>query len=156
MELVEVFKSEFIKPNMEALDKEEAFEELVDHFCTVSGIHQRDEILEVIQEREQKMSTGVKTGIAIPHGKTNVVNNLCGVIGISRPGIDYDALDGRPVYLVFLLLSPERDSEQHLRLIKRLAELLENPQFYTEMAAQTSASGAFATLKKYEGILKAV
>jgi PTS system fructose-specific IIC component/PTS system nitrogen regulatory IIA component len=99
------------------------------------------------------MSTGIKKGIAIPHGKTGTVDRVCGVLGISKKGIDYDALDGNPVHLLFLILAPEKDSETHLRLLKRLAALLDDPQFYTELALQSSAQDACEIIKKYEDIL---
>jgi PTS system fructose-specific IIC component/PTS system nitrogen regulatory IIA component len=101
------------------------------------------------------MSTGIKKGIAIPHGKTGAVDRVYGVLGISKKGIDYDALDGNPVHLLFLILVPEKDSETHLRLLKRLAMLLDDPQFYTDLALQSSAQGACEIIKKYEDILTA-
>ncbi|MDL2229997.1 PTS sugar transporter subunit IIA [Treponema sp. OttesenSCG-928-L16] len=156
MFLYELFPPDFIKVGMEADDKEEAFEELVDHFCQAARNNDRDEILNAVRERENKMSTGIKKGIAIPHGKTNSVNRVYGVLGLSRKGIDYDALDGEPVYILFMMLAPQEDSEQHLRALKRLAEMLENPQFYTELIAQNDAQGAFNTIKKYEDILIAL
>jgi PTS system fructose-specific IIC component/PTS system nitrogen regulatory IIA component len=81
------------------------------------------------------------------------VDEIKGVLGISKKGVDYDALDGEPVYLLFMILAPEKDTEKHLRLLKRLAELLNNPQFYTELAAQTSAQGAAGVIRKYEEVL---
>jgi PTS system fructose-specific IIC component/PTS system nitrogen regulatory IIA component len=153
MFLKDVYRPEFIKVNLEAEDKDEVFEELVDHFCSVSGIQARQPILKSIQEREAKMSTGIKKGIAIPHGKTGTVDRVYGVLGISKKGIDYDALDGNPVHLLFLILAPEKESETHLRLLKRLAALLDDPQFYMELALQSGAQDAFEIIKKYEDIL---
>jgi PTS system fructose-specific IIC component/PTS system nitrogen regulatory IIA component len=150
MFLYEVFRPELIKVNLEAVDKDEAFEELVDHFCQAERSDAREEILEALREREAKMSTGIHKGIGIPHGKTNAVENVYGVLGISRRGIDYDALDGEPVYLVFMILIPQKDTEKHLRILKRMAELLENPQFYIELVAQKDPQGVYNTIKKYE------
>jgi PTS system fructose-specific IIC component/PTS system nitrogen regulatory IIA component len=153
MFLKDVYRPEFIKVNLEAEDKDEVFEELVDYFCGVSGIKDRQPILKAIQEREAKMSTGIKKGIAIPHGKSGTLDRVYGVLGISKKGIDYDALDGNPVHLLFLILTPEKDSETHLRLLKRLAALLDNPRFYMELALQPGAQDAFEVIKKYEDIL---
>jgi PTS system fructose-specific IIC component/PTS system nitrogen regulatory IIA component len=156
MFLYEVFTPELIKVDLEAEDKEEAFEELVDHFCQAEKTNARNEILAAIREREAKMSTGIHKGIAIPHGKTNAVENVRGVLGISRKGIDYDALDGEPVYLLFMILAPQKDSEKHLRILKRMAELLENPQFYTDLQAQKDPAGAYGILRKYEDMFIAL
>jgi PTS system fructose-specific IIC component/PTS system nitrogen regulatory IIA component len=78
------------------------------------------------------------------------------VLGISRRGIDYDALDGEPVYLIFMVLIPQKDTEKHLRILKRMAELLENPQFYIELVAQKDPQGVYNTIRKYEDVLIAL
>ncbi|OHE59077.1 MAG: PTS sugar transporter subunit IIA, partial [Treponema sp. GWA1_62_8] len=135
MLLHETFPASLIKVPLEAEDKDEAFEELVALFCQATGNPARDEILAAVKDREAKMSTGIKKGIAIPHGKTNAVDRVYGVLGVSKKGVDYDALDGEPVYLLFLMLAPQKDSEKHLRLLKRLAELLDNPAFYTDLVS---------------------
>ncbi|MDR3342957.1 MAG: PTS sugar transporter subunit IIA [Treponema sp.] len=156
MFLYEIFPPELIKVGLEAEDKEEAFEELVDQFCQAEKSTAREEILEALKDRESKMSTGIQKGIAIPHGRTNAVEEVRGVLGISRQGIEYDALDGNPVYLLFMILTPQKDSEKHLRLLKRLMELLDNPQFYTDLVAQKDAQGARGVMRKYEDILIAM
>ncbi len=153
MLLHDTFSSRMIKVDLEAEDKEEVFEELVDHFCQATGNTARADILEAVRLRESKMSTGIKKGIGIPHGKTDAVDRVYGILGISRLGIDYDALDGEPVFLVFMMLAPKSNSEKHLRMLKRVAELLDNPQFYTDIIACTSAESANAVIKKYEEIL---
>jgi PTS system fructose-specific IIC component/PTS system nitrogen regulatory IIA component len=151
--LSEIFLPDFIKVDLESEDKEEVFEELVDQFCYGSKSKARDDILSALREREAKMSTGIRQGIAIPHGKTNAVSKVSGALGISKKGISYEALDGKPVYLLFMILTPELETEKHLQILRRLAELLDNPQFYTELLAQYDAQGAYGVIKKYEDIL---
>jgi PTS system fructose-specific IIC component/PTS system nitrogen regulatory IIA component len=149
----EVFRPEYIKIDLEAEDKDEAFEELVDYFCQTHGTHEittRKELLAAIKVREEKMSTGIQKGIAIPHGSTNAVTTVSGVLGISRKGVDYDALDGNPVYLLFLILAPQEDSETHLRVLKRMAELLDNPEFTTDLQSQKDIHGAYKVICNYE------
>ena len=156
MFLQNVFLPEYIKVGVEALDKDEVFEELVDYFCQTEKSSARDEILNALIEREMKMSTGIHKGIAVPHGKTNAIESIRGVLGISRKGVDYDALDGEPVYLLFMIVTPQKDSEQHLQILKRLSELLENPQFYTELQVQKDPQSAYRVICKYEDILTAL
>jgi len=156
MFLHDVFPPQFIKVDLEAEDKDEAFEEMVDHFCQVTKSHAREEILASLKEREAKMSTGIQKGIAIPHGTTNSVETVCGVMGISRDGVDYDALDGEPVYLLFMLIAPDKDSEKHLRILQRLAELLGNPQFSQELQTQRDQQSAYKIVCKYEDMLFSV
>jgi len=152
MFLYNIFPPEFIKIGLEAEDKEEVFEEMVDLLCQNRKNVDRREILDVIRKREYKMSTGIYTGIAIPHGKSTTIDAIHGILGISRKGIDYDALDGKPVYLVFMLLAPLVDSEEHLRFLKRLALLVENPDFYSDIIAQKNPRDVNGILKKYEDI----
>jgi len=156
MFLYDLFPPECIKVGLEAEDKEEAFEELVDQYCQAAGVNVRAELLNALREREAKMSTGIQKGIAIPHGKTGAVDSIKGVLGISRKGIDYDSLDGEPVYLLFMIVAPYKDSEIHLRVLKRLAELLENPQFYIDLQSQKDSNGANKVLRSYENILIAL
>jgi PTS system fructose-specific IIC component/PTS system nitrogen regulatory IIA component len=156
MFLHDVFPPQFIKVNLEAEDKDEAFEEMVEHFCQASKSKSREEILSSLRLREAKMSTGIQKGIAIPHGTTNAVDTVRGVLGISRNGIDYDALDGEPVYLLFMLIAPDKDYEKHLRILQRLAELLGNPQFSQDLQAQIDSQAAYKIICKYEDMLIAV
>jgi nitrogen PTS system EIIA component len=156
MFLRDVFPPQFIKVNLEAEDKDEAFEEMVDHFCQAAKSRAREDILESLKKREAKMSTGIQKGIAIPHGTTNAVDTVRGVLGISQDGIDYDALDGEPVYLLFMLIAPDKDSEKHLRILQRLAELLGNPRFSQDLQAQKDQQSAYKVICKYEDMLIAV
>jgi PTS system fructose-specific IIC component/PTS system nitrogen regulatory IIA component len=155
MFLYDVFRPEFIKVGLESEDKDEVFEELVDQFCKGSGSQARETVLKALKDREAKMSTGIHKGIALPHGKTDAVERVYGVLGVSKKGIDYDSLDGKPVYLLFMLLAPLKESETHLRLLKRLAALLDNPQFYLDLLAQTDSAGANGVIKKYEDMIVA-
>lgn len=156
MLLQDIFTPSRIKIDLEAEDKDEVFEELVDHLVRNSGLSGRTEVISSIQEREAKMSTGIKTGIALPHGKTDAVTGICGAIGISRKGIDYDSLDGEPVNLVILLLSSKKDSELHLKTLKKIAELLEFSEFYQQIVKADTPEKANAIVRHYENMLRNV
>ncbi|MDR2467990.1 MAG: PTS sugar transporter subunit IIA [Spirochaetaceae bacterium] len=150
MLLSEVFLPEFIIDDLQADDKEEVFEEMVDHFCRVTKLNVREEVLAALREREAKMSTGIQNGIAIPHGKSAAVKNVFGVLGISKKGIDYDSLDGKPVHLVLMLLAPPVEAEHHLHLLQRMANFLRNPQFYQDVTGARTAQEISVILTKYE------
>ena len=152
MHLYEVIPPKLIKIGLESVDKDEAFEEMADLFCQGEKTGARNAILEALREREFKMSTGIQKGIAIPHGKTDAINDIFGAVGISKKGIDYDALDNEPVYLLFMLIAPNREEEKHLRLLRKLAGLLDNPEFYNEIIVQKDPKSAHETIKKYEEI----
>jgi PTS system fructose-specific IIC component/PTS system nitrogen regulatory IIA component len=155
MFLQDVFQPDFIKINLEAEDKDEAFEELADYFCQSHKSDIREELLTALKTREAKMSTGIQNGIAIPHGNTDAVEAVCGILGISSKGVDYDALDNKPVYLLFMIVAPHEDSETHLRILKRMAELLDNPEFFVDLKSQKDAQGAHRVICKYEDMLTA-
>ena len=154
MLLQNLFSTNRIKIDLEAEDKDEVFEELVDFMLTSYNLDNRDEILEAIQLREDKMSTGIKRGIALPHGKIDGVDGIIGTIGISRNGIDYDSLDGEPVYLIFLFVSSEKNPEKHLQALKRIAQLLEIPEFYNDILKAKSPDVINKVIKKYEELLE--
>ncbi|MDR1180269.1 MAG: PTS sugar transporter subunit IIA [Spirochaetales bacterium] len=154
MLLQDIFTASRIKYGLEAGDKDEIFEELVDVLVRGYNISNREEILHAIEDREAKMSTGIKTGIALPHGKVEGLAGICGALGVSESGIDYDSLDGEPVFLVILLVSGTENAEIHLKILKKIAELLENPAFLTDMKNSGSAEKAFSVLKNYENAME--
>ena len=153
MQLQDLFSPSTIKLDLDAADKDEVFEELTDFLVRTHNLKVRDDILAAIHDREDKMSTGVHRGIAVPHGKTEAVKALMGVIGISKNGIDYDALDGQPVHLIFLLVSSAEDTGPHLKMLRNIATLLQNPQFYPDLLDATSAEQAYRILCHYEQAL---
>ncbi|MDR2481916.1 MAG: PTS sugar transporter subunit IIA [Spirochaetaceae bacterium] len=150
MLLTDVFLPEFIINDLQAVDKEEVFEEMTSHFCRVSKLDIHDQIIAALREREQKMSTGIQNGIAIPHGKSAVVKNVFGVLGVSKKGIEYGSLDGKPVHLVLMLLAPPVEAERHLHLLQRMADLLRNPRFYEDITGASSVQEILTLLNKYE------
>lgn len=151
--LRDLFTPARIKTRLEAEDKDEVFEELVDLLVTQYRLSSRDEVLDAIRRREEKMSTGIKRGIAIPHAKIALTRGVIGVIGISAAGIDYQSLDGEPVHLLFMLLSSEADAGLHLAVLKKIALLVENPDFYKEVMAAADADAVHRAIVRFEEIL---
>jgi len=153
MVLDTVFSPDLILTDLESTDKEEVFEELVDLYVSRYPSASRSGILSSIRAREGKLTTGIKPGIAVPHAQTEAVDSVRGVLGISREGIDYDSLDGKPVHLVFLLLSSGEGCSLHLRVLKRLSVLFDDPSFSGALLEKKNPAGVYDILCKYEGIL---
>jgi nitrogen PTS system EIIA component len=154
MLLQRVFAPGRIKIGLESEDKDELFEELVDLLAKEGGREfPRAAVLAAVKGREEKMSTGIKKGIALPHGKAEGLSGLRGVLGVSRKGIEYSSLDGEPVYLVFMLVSSPQDSELHLAALKRLAVLLDEPEFYAELLRADSPERVSSIIRNYESRL---
>lgn len=127
--LIEFFMEEYINPNLKATTRDEAIEELVDFFIkTHNGTKkQRREILESVLQRENEASTGVGRGIAIPHGLVKRGPVIWGAIGLSRTGIDFDSIDGEPVRLIILIVTPQNHKDDmHLAVLSQLAKILED------------------------------
>jgi mannitol/fructose-specific phosphotransferase system IIA component (Ntr-type) len=148
----EIFKSDRIALGIKATDKYEVFEVLADLFAGSCGLGNRDEILKLIRERENKMSTGIGNGIAVPHARLSGIHSICGALGVSNQGIEYDALDDEPVYIVFLFISGIESSDEHLELMKNLMKLASNPSFIGELKASKNPEAAHRIIMKYETI----
>jgi PTS system nitrogen regulatory IIA component len=151
MLLKEIFAASRIKIGVESEDKDELFEELVDVLARDGGrAFPRTAVLAAVRDRERKMSTGIKKGIALPHGKVEGLSGIAGAMGLSRRGIEYESLDGQPVYIVFMLVSSPKESELHLAALKHLATLLDDPEFYTELVRAESSERANALISTFE------
>ena len=121
----EIFPVSNIIVDLESEDKDELFEELVEVLVSAHPEINRAEAMSALKERENKMSTGIMPGIAVPHAISTTVKGVVGAIGISRNGIDYDSLDGKPVHVVFMLLFSPDETERHLQIMKQFAGLLQ-------------------------------
>ena len=153
MGLEQVFSSKGVILNLESTDKDELFEEMVEAIVSVQPQIDRTQALKALRERESKMSTGIMHDIAVPHGSCMTAKGIVGAIGISRKGIDYDALDNAPVHVVFMLMSGPDETEKHLSVLKELASVLQSPAFIKEISEQTTAQGVIDLLCKYESSL---
>jgi mannitol/fructose-specific phosphotransferase system IIA component (Ntr-type) len=117
--------------DLQAQDRWQAIEELIDHLVTARKIQSqhRDSIVESIRRRESSMSTGIGFGVGIPHASTTLVSKVVGVAGRSRRGIQFDALDSKPVHLVFLFLVPAGQFQKQLHVLANIAKMLQRPDF---------------------------
>lgn len=139
-----------IKMDMESSEKDEAFEELVEMALAVQPSIGRQDALDALIAREATMSTGIIPGIAVPHAMCVSVKDIVVVIGISKDGIDYDALDGQPVHFVVMLLFEQGHTEAHLEIMKDVAALLQRKDFYKTAMSQTSAQGLYDAIRLLE------
>ncbi|MCM8798983.1 MAG: PTS sugar transporter subunit IIA [Candidatus Omnitrophica bacterium] len=126
MKIMEFLCEKAVSFDLKSLDKRGVIEELVELLIKAGKIKEKDKqkIIEIILNRESLGSTGVGQGIAIPHGKSDCVKELTAAMGISKRGINFDALDGEPVYIFFLLLAPEDSAGPHLKALARISRLL--------------------------------
>src|SRR3979490_902666 len=126
MPLTDLVAPQAVVPALKVNSKKQAIQELAARAAGLTGQSERD-ILEILQQRERLGSTGIGNGIAIPHGKLPKLERLFGLFArLDRP-IDFEALDGQPVDLIFLLLAPEGAGADHLKALARVARLFREP-----------------------------
>jgi len=113
------------------------------------GPSQRD-ILRVLVERERMQSTGVGLGVAIPHGTLDGVEAHVGALLVCRPAVPFDALDGRPVSVVFALLGPKGAAALHLKLLARVARLLRDESARSRLSGVDSEATVYSLLLELE------
>ena len=145
MLLTDVVAPDAILPALKVNGKKKALQELAARAAELCGQNERT-ILEILVQREKLGSTGVGNGIAIPHGKLPKLGKLFGLFArLDRP-VDFEALDGQPVDLVFLLLAPEGAGADHLKALARVARLLRDPDIASKLRDSRDAEAIYAVL----------
>jgi mannitol/fructose-specific phosphotransferase system IIA component (Ntr-type) len=129
MKVHELLDIKYILTEFKSEDKDNIINELVDLLKGDSRIIDLEEVRKCVFEREEKMSTGVGKGFAIPHGKTNSVTDILAAFGKSETPIEYNSLDGEPVHLLFLLIGKENLVAKHIKLLSRISRLMNNEEF---------------------------
>ena len=133
-----------------ARDKRDAIVELVNLLETSHGVSSGGEILDRVLKREAMMSTGIGNGIAIPHGKAKVADRLLAACGVSRAGIDFDAVDKQPATLFILLVSPENIGGPHVKVLANISRLLKEDKVRDALKAADSSVSFLQILREAE------
>src|SRR6266571_989130 len=145
MPLTSLVAPNAIIPALKVNGKKQLLQELAARAAELSGQNERT-IFDTLMQREKLGSTGVGNGIAIPHGKLGKLNKLFGLFArLDRP-VDFEALDGQPVDLIFLLLAPEGAGADHLKALARVARLLRDPDIARKLRESRDAEALFAVL----------
>lgn len=129
MKLTDYITPEHVKIRLEGDGKEEVIEELVSLLVDTSDVQDPDAIFQAVMNREREGSTGLEKGVAIPHAKSDAVKSLSIVIGISRAGVDFAALDGKPSHLFFLMVAPTSESGPHVQAIAKIVKMIKLDKF---------------------------
>jgi PTS system nitrogen regulatory IIA component len=145
MPLSDLVAPNAIIPALKVNGKKQALQEIAAKAADLSGQNERI-IFEILMQREKLGSTGVGNGIAIPHGKLAKLNTLFGLFARLERPIDFEALDGQPVDLVFLLLAPEGAGADHLRALARVARLLRDAEVARKLRDSRDAAALYAVL----------
>ncbi len=129
MKIAEFLHPESIVADLSSQSKSGVIHELCRALGLVSPGLDVERVAEVLQAREKLGSTGIGDGVAIPHGKMGELNRLLASFGVSREGVNFDAIDGKPTHLFFALVAPENSAGVHLKALARISRLFKSPQF---------------------------
>jgi len=127
VKIAEMLDPTAIVADLKSTGKAEVLAELTDSLVAANPSIKRDEVIGILLERERLGSTGIGDGIAIPHGKLKQLDRQLIAFGLSRKGVDFDAMDGKPARLFFLLIAPEDAVGLHLKTLARISKLLKAP-----------------------------
>ena len=150
MILTQILQPDCIKVPVESRDKEAVITELVDLLDASGLLLDRNEVLEAVLTRERTQSTGTGAGIAIPHGKCNAVKELVMAIGIAHEPIEYNSIDGKPVTILILLVSPADQTGPHIQALATISRLMLNEEFRQQLEKVTSADEVYELLNNQE------
>jgi PTS system nitrogen regulatory IIA component len=145
MPITDLVAPNAIIPALKVNNKKQAIQEIAARAAALTGQNERV-ILDALSQREKLGSTGIGVGIAIPHGKLPALDRIFGLFArLDRP-IDFEALDGQPVDLIFLLLAPEGAGADHLKALARIARLMRDPDIARKLRESRETDALYAVL----------
>src|SRR5262245_11309310 len=153
MDLGDILGPEQIIPELQAANRWEAIDELINNLVTTNKIkaEHRDAVSAVVKKRESSMSTGIGFGIGIPHASTDLIYEVVGALGRSKKGVNFDALDNQPVSLVMLFLVPQGQFQKHLHTLANIAKLLHKKELRQALEDAPDAQAMFEIIKAESG-----
>jgi mannitol/fructose-specific phosphotransferase system IIA component (Ntr-type) len=151
MDLADILTREQILTELQASDRWQAIDELINNLVATGKIKREhhDAISAVVKKRESSMSTGIGFGIGIPHASTDLINEVVGALGRSRQGVNFDALDNQPVNLVMLFLVPQGQFQKHLHTLANIAKLLHRADFRQALEQAPDAEAMLRIIQEH-------
>lgn len=143
MNLKRILSPELISTSLQGETKREIIEEMVDILVKAGRVSRREAVLECVLERESKMSTGMQFGLAIPHGKTDAVDEMSACVGIKGEGIDFESLDGDPSRIFIMTISPAHKTGPHVQFLAEISKLLNSEERREALIAAPSPAAAY-------------
>lgn len=145
MMLADIIEARSVLPNLKVKNKKQLLQELSQALAKVTGIDHRA-IFEILSTREKLGSTGLSQGIAVPHGKIAALARVHGLFARLATPVEFDAVDGQPVDLVFVLLAPDHAGADHLKALARISRLMRDPAIVAKLRGTDTAEGLYAIL----------
>jgi len=138
MNLKKILTKDSILPDLKADTKKGVIEEMIGRLVTAGKFSGKTAAVQAVLAREEKMSTGMQNGIAIPHGKTDTVDQLVAAVGIHHAGIDFAAMDAKPSHIFILTLSPENRAGPHIQFLAEISKVLSRPNLREQLLTAAS------------------
>ncbi|MDD5459693.1 MAG: PTS sugar transporter subunit IIA [Phycisphaerae bacterium] len=150
MVLTQILQPSCVKVPLENDNKQAAITELVDLLDSNKQITNREAVLDAVLLREKTRSTGIGSGIAIPHGKCKATKELVMAVGIAKKPIDFASVDGKPVNIIILLVSPADQTGPHIQALARISRLMLDEQFKKALENADSTEDVYELFTKRE------
>lgn len=150
MLLTQILQQKCVKVPLEGKDKDSVITELIELLDTNGVLLDKEVVLDAVFTRERTRSTGIGSGIAIPHGKCKAVKELVMALGIANDGIDFASVDGKPVTIVILLVSPADKTGPHIQALARISRLMLDEEFRQSLEKATSSDELYELLNSKE------
>ncbi len=128
MNLKKLLGKENVFLDLKSSSKKDIIKEMIDRLVVSGKIKDREAALEAVLTREEKMSTGMENGIAIPHGKTDSVDQLITAVALKKEGVDFDSMDGQVSTIFIMTISPQSRSGPHIQFLAEVSKLLKEPE----------------------------
>ncbi len=137
MQIMDFLSKKAILTDIKSTKKEDVIKEMVDLLIEAGDVEKRNrnKLIDSLMSREALGSTAIGQGIAIPHAKCDCVDKLVAAFGLSKKGVDFDSLDGEPVYIFFLLIAPQESAGPHLKALAKISRLLKDKYFRDALRA---------------------
>ncbi len=148
MDVAALIDEETVKIPLEAMDKDEAIAELLELLVRAGRIDDREGALRVLYEREEKGTTGIGGGVAIPHAKHPDVSGVELAVGVSKDGIDFEASDAELVYLVFLVIAEPHNPGPNIEVLADIGHLMQLPGVFESMVEAENTRELIQTIER--------
>src|SRR5579862_2012569 len=139
MKISDILDDKLVVSNLPGTSKDDVINGMIEVVSRSPKVLDKDKVRAAVLEREKIMSTGVGNGFAIPHGKTDAVTDIIAAFGVTAQPIDFQALDEKPVRLVFLLVGKDSMVGAHIKLLSRISRLMNKEEFRAKLLAAKSA-----------------
>ncbi len=146
MNVKKQLKTDLISLNLPGESKREIIEAMIDLAMKSGKIRDRQAALDSVLEREAKMSTGIQFGVAIPHGKSDTVDELVACVGLKPEGVDFEALDGIPSRIFIMTISPVNRTGPHVQFLAEISKILKSEESRSAILASKSPAELLAQL----------